>query len=457
MARKPQPRKPKKAPAASSIPPNAEDALRECEARFSLFMEHMPGIAFLKDLEGRYVYVNPNFARLTGRAPGLCPGSSDEEYWPDCAARLKAEDRRVAQTGQTLTSEDSRTIKGVTRHYQTVKFPIPDKNGVPTLIAGISVDTTAKKGAELERQNLLARLANAHQEERWRISRELHDDLTQRLAALAMDLGRVAAQCHPTAAQLKKELRTLQRRAVQAAEAARHIAHQLHPLEVDDLGLVAALRSYCEDFSKREGIAVKLTSRDIPKELKREVGSCVYKVAKESLSNVARHASAERVSVTLDGAGDVIRLRVKDFGVGFRTGRRAPTAGSDLLSMQERVAILAETSGIRSQPGEGTEVTAAVPLEAPLMEAKHTSCWRTTMGSSWPVYRACSVGATTSWNRCATAGRLWTAAVRLKPDLIIVDISMPLLNGIEAAKHIKKDVARGQDAVSHPCIPTRRI
>ncbi len=366
MAGKSQPREPNKtAPAASSIRQNAEEALRDCEALFSLFMEHMPAIAFLKDLNGRYVYVNPNFARLTGRAPGLCPGSSDEEYWPDSADRLRAEDCHVIQTGQTLTSEDARTVEGETRHYQTVKFPIPDKNGTPTLTAGISVDITARKTAEQERQNLLARLANAHQEERWRISRELHDDLTQRLAALAMDLGRLAAQPLPTATQLKKDVRTLQRRAVQAAEAARHIAHQLHPIEVDDLGLVAALRSYCEDFSKREGIAVKLTSRDIPKELKREIGSCVYKVAKESLSNVARHAAAERVSVTLDGTADLIRLRVKDFGIGFRTGLPAIERGLGLLSMQERVAMLGGNLSIRSQPGEGTEVIAAVPLEAP--------------------------------------------------------------------------------------------
>jgi PAS domain S-box-containing protein len=366
MAKKSQPHKPKRVPGASSDRQNTADALRECEAGLFLFMEHMPAVAFLKDLEGRYVYVNPNFARLTGRAPGLRPGSSDEEYWPASAERLREEDQRVIHTGQAVTSENALTTGGATRHYQTVKFSIPDKNGTPTLIAGISVDITAKKVAEQERQNLLARLANAHQEERWRISRELHDDLTQRLAALAMDLGRLAAgQRLAPDTQLKKDLRTLQRRAVQSAEAARHIAHQLHPLEVDNLGLVAALRSYCEDFSKREGIAVTLTSRDIPKELTREIGSCVYKVAKESLSNVARHAAAARVSVTLDGTADVIRLRVKDFGIGFRTGSPASDGGLGLLSMQERVAMLGGNLSIRSHPGEGTEVTVAVPLGVP--------------------------------------------------------------------------------------------
>ena len=104
------------------------------------------------------------------------------------------------------------------------------------------------------------------------------------------------------------------------------MAHELHPLELDDLGLVAALRSYCEDFSKREGIAVKLESRDMPRGLKREIGSCVYKVAKESLSNVAKHAEAERVSVVLEGAADVIRLRVKDSALVSRPARREPTA-----------------------------------------------------------------------------------------------------------------------------------
>src|SRR5260370_25757219 len=365
MARKSQPHKPKRVPGASSDRQNAAGALRECEAGLFLFMDHMPAVAFLKHLEGRYVYVNPNFVRLTGRAPGRCHGSSDEEYWPDSAARLRREDQRVIQTGQALTSEDARTTGGETRHYQTVKFPIPDKNGTPTLIAGISVDMTAKKVADQERQNLLARLANAHQEERWRISRELHDDLTQRLAALAMDLGGLAAQRMPPAIELKKELRTLQRSAVQAAEAARHIAHQLHPLEVDDLGLGAALRSYCEDFSKREGITVKLTSRDIPKELNREIGSCVYKVAKESLSNVARHAATERVSVILDGTADIIGVRVKDFGIGLMSGSPGIDGGLGLLGMQERVALLGGNLSIPSQPGQGTEVTAAVPLEAP--------------------------------------------------------------------------------------------
>jgi two-component system NarL family sensor kinase len=136
-------------------------------------------------------------------------------------------------------------------------------------------------------------------------------------------------------------------------------------LELDDLGLVAALRSYCEDFATREGIAVELESRGIPGKLRREIGSCVYKVAQESLNNVAKHAAAERVSVILDGTEESIRLRVKDSGVGFSVGPAGARVGLGLLSMEERVGLLRGSLRIRSQPGQGTEVIAHVPLEAP--------------------------------------------------------------------------------------------
>jgi PAS domain S-box-containing protein len=337
----------------------AEDALRESETRLALFMDHLPGVVFLKDLNGRYVYVNPGFVKLTGRAPGLCLGSSDEEYWPESAERLHAEDQSVIRTGHALTGEDACTFGNETRYYRTVKFPIPDKKGATKLVAGISLDITGTKVAE--QRSLAARLATAHEEERRRISRELHDDLIQRLAAMAMDLDRIAAQ---GSSRLKGSLRSLEHRMVQAAETARHIAHELHPSELDDLGLVAVLRSYCEDFAKREGIAVELKSRDVPKELRREIASCLYKVAQESLSNVAKHAAAKRVSVILEGAGECLRLRVKDSGIGFRTASPRNKVGLGMVGMEERVGMLRGTFRVWSQPGKGTQVTVEIPLGA---------------------------------------------------------------------------------------------
>jgi PAS domain S-box-containing protein len=324
-------------------------------------MEHMPAAAFLKDLHGRYLYFSPSFVDFAGRAPGIRVGTTDVENWPEFAERLREEDQTVIRTSQKVTSEDCVTDGNETRYYQTVKFPIPDKRGKTAWIGGISVDITERMEAERDRQALLKQLAQAQEEERWRISRELHDDLTQRLSNLAVDLGRVVEKSSRSS-KLRASLRSLQRRVVEAAEAARHLVHELHPLELEDLGLVATLRSYCEEFSRREGIAVKLLSRDVPKRLKREIGSCVYKVAKESLSNVAMHASADSVAVTLEGAGNAIRLSVKDSGIGFTPA--AGEGGIGLLSMKARVELVGGDFDIRSRPGEGTEVLVALPLES---------------------------------------------------------------------------------------------
>jgi PAS domain S-box-containing protein len=324
-------------------------------------MDHLPGIAFLKDLHGRYVYVSSGFVKLTGRAPGLCVGSSDEEYWPQSAERLRAEDLYVIETGHTLTAEESRTTGSETRHYETVKFPVPGKDGATVLVAGISIDITQRKVEQEKRKALLTRLANAQEEERRRISRDLHDDLVQRLAAMALDLDQIAAE---SSSRIKEGLRLLEQRIVQTAEVARHLAHRLHPSELDDLSLVTVLRSYCEDFARREGIAVHVRSRNMPTELRREISSCVYRVAQESLSNIARHAGATRVSVILEGAGRFLRLRVKDSGIGFKTESRENRLGLGLLGMEERVGLLRGRLTICSQPGKGTEITVEIPVEA---------------------------------------------------------------------------------------------
>ena len=148
--------------------------------------------------------------------------------------------------------------------------------------------------------------------------------------------------------------------------------------------------------------------------------------------------AAERVSVTLEGTADIIRLRVKDSGIGFRAGSPGITVGLGLLSMEERVGMLGGNLRIRSQPGQGTEVIVAVPLEAPMIRRSTHPAGRRPCahpgrnpGSAGWVLRHRGTGTT-------TAGRWWSAALRLRPDLIILDISMPLLNGIDAARQIKK-------------------
>jgi signal transduction histidine kinase len=225
---------------------------------------------------------------------------------------------------------------------------------------GVNVDITIRRQAQEERQALSARLVKAQEEERRRISRELHDDLTQRLAGLAMNLGGLAAE-QPTSSKLKRQLRAFQSGVAHAAEVARHVAYQLHPSELDDLGVVAALQALCEDFGRREKILVKFTNTGLPDRLNREIASCLYKVTQESLRNISKHANTKQVSVILEGTGDRIRLRVVDTGVGFSIESLGTTVGLGIQSMRERVRLVNGSLIIRSQPGQGTEIIAEVP------------------------------------------------------------------------------------------------
>jgi PAS domain S-box-containing protein len=130
----------------------AEEALRESEERFSGFMRHMPAAAFMKDLESRYVYVNQGFGKLTARAPGLCLGASDEEYWPASAGRLREQDLDVIASGRVVIEEDAWSgANNEVRYYQTVKFPIPGPDGAPTMVGGVLMDITERKGTPFRR------------------------------------------------------------------------------------------------------------------------------------------------------------------------------------------------------------------------------------------------------------------------------------------------------------------
>src|SRR5262249_11207017 len=148
------------------------------------------------------------------------------------------------------------------------------------------------------------------------IARELHDDLTQRLAVLAIEAGMLErlAACPP---DVGDKARGMREELVTLAEAVHSLSRQLHPSILDDLGLADALRSECQSFEQRDGIAVKYHAQDVPADLPRDAALCVYRVAQEALRNVARHARARRASVRLTGAGDELVLCVRDRGVGF--------------------------------------------------------------------------------------------------------------------------------------------
>jgi PAS domain S-box-containing protein len=217
-----------------------------------------------------------------------------------------------------------------------------------------------RKKVEEARTDLLRRLVHAQEEERRRIARELHDDLTQRLAVLAIDAGTI--EHLPGSPQdVGIKARRMHDQLVALSESVHSLSRQLHPSILDDLGLVDALRSECLSLEQRDGIAVKYHAQEIPTAFPRGVALCVYRVTQEALRNIARHARSPRASVRLVATERELVLHVRDWGVGFRPAARG-RLGLGLESMRERARLIRARLTVRSRPGEGARVTLRVPL-----------------------------------------------------------------------------------------------
>ena len=224
------------------------------------------------------------------------------------------------------------------------------------LITALLVQHARRRRAEKESVHLGGRLLTAHEDERRRLARELHDDLTQRLARLAIDAGRM--ENAPAAAE---GMRPLREDLVRLSEDVHAMSYRLHPSVLDDLGLVEALRGECERLVRSGALRVDVEANGVPAALNAEAALCLFRVAQEALSNAARHARASAVTVLLAPSGKGMQLAVSDNGSGFDQDGPRYHASLGLASMRERVGLLQGHFAIASTPGRGTTVVAWVP------------------------------------------------------------------------------------------------
>jgi signal transduction histidine kinase len=229
------------------------------------------------------------------------------------------------------------------------------------LIAGLLVQRARARRAEGKSAALAGRLITAHEDERQRLARELHDDLTQRLARLAIDAAGIE---RGAGADLPVGIaRSMREELVRLSEDVHALSYRLHPSVLDDLGLEAALKAECDRLSRQQRVAVEVDVRELPEPLTRETALCVFRVAQEALRNIARHAHARAVVVSLAGRDGGVQVAVSDDGCGFDLTRRNG-ASLGQMSMRERVRLLGGELDIESTPGQGTTVVAWVPLRS---------------------------------------------------------------------------------------------
>jgi signal transduction histidine kinase len=210
-------------------------------------------------------------------------------------------------------------------------------------------------------RNLASQLLTAQETERRLISRELHDDLTQRLAALAMEAEMFEQQMPPQGAGAVR-LKEMKDKLVTLSIDVHSLSRRLHPSILDDLGLPDAIASECARFQRQDSIAVNFKAENITEEIPPDVAVCLYRIAQESLRNISRHAEATEVTILLVGKNDSILLTIMDNGNGFDPDRVKGKQGLGLDSMKERASLIGGDFSIKSQPGQGTVIEVLVPL-----------------------------------------------------------------------------------------------
>jgi two-component system sensor histidine kinase UhpB len=212
-------------------------------------------------------------------------------------------------------------------------------------------------------RHLAGRLMTAQEEERRRIARDLHDDVSQELAAQSMALSALRDRLHDDAPPaMREDVARLQARTVDLANAIRHLSHSLHPGILQHAGLVAALRGYCRDFEREHGLAVTFRGDGELATVPPPVALCLYRVTQEGLGNVARHAAARHAVVTVGREKDDLILTIGDDGRGFDLSAARRRHGLGLISLDERVRLVGGRMTIDSHSQRGTELRIVVPL-----------------------------------------------------------------------------------------------
>jgi PAS domain S-box-containing protein len=350
----------------------AEAALRESDERFRVtFFQAAVGIA-QTSLDGQWLLLNPRFCEILGYSEDELRGKTfvDMTHPDDREASLSAHRKFLAGEIASWSSEKRYIRKdGITVWARVFVSLVRNKQNEAQYLVSVVEDITEKIQAERalqqSRQELRAlagRLIDAEETERKRIARELHDDLSQKLALLAFDTGSLVLAPPSSLEEMKEPLRNLQTRVVQLSQDVRQISHRLHPSILEDLGLTAALQELCEELSAREGIEIVFEQEAVPKALPVEIASCLYRVSQAALHNVIKHSRANQAQLKVSGSPEGIQLRIHDTGVGFDSESASPQNGLGIVSMKERVLLVQGEFSICSRPGQGTTVEIFVPL-----------------------------------------------------------------------------------------------
>jgi PAS domain S-box-containing protein len=286
---------------------------------------------------------------------------------------VHAEDRaRVTElvseamkTGRPMTAEWRVVWPDGSVHWITGRWQVlMSESGEPLRMIGVNGDVTERKVAEAALANVSRKLIEAHEQERTRIGRDLHDDVVQRLALLSIDLEGVQQDVPDAASELRTRIGALRSETTQITSDVQLLSHELHSSRLEYLGIVGAAKNFCKDFGERQKLEIDFQSHDLPTALPNELSLSLFRVLQEALRNATKHSGVKRFDVRLWGSTGEIHLTVSDLGAGFDTETALKGTGLGLTSMQERLRLVGGELSINSQPKGGTTIQARVPFDS---------------------------------------------------------------------------------------------
>jgi PAS domain S-box-containing protein len=464
----------------------AEEAVAAAHGQVQSIIDNTTAIIYAFDLEERFVLANAALAKLLNSTPEQMIGKRRHEFMPkEDADWHEANDRQAIEAGKAMEFEERSQLQGRSITWLTTKFPLRDARGRIYAVAGISADVSERKKAEealrewnatleskvVERtaelrhrarqlQKMTLEVSLTEDRERKRMAEILHDDLQQIIAGAKFHLSllknrvKYDASLQAVATRIDDMLRD-------AIEKSRGLAHELSPAILRHGDFTETLDWLANQMRAKHGLAIHVQAHGSAEVQSDAVRTFLYKTAQELLFNVVKHARVKEAAVRMRRHGQCVCLSVSDRGRGFDPQKLRETTGFGLLSIRERIELLGGRMKIKSHKGKGSTLFIAVPDGEKSEDRRQTTVDRDAFagpssGSRLRVLLADDHRIVREGLRAllsdepdvvvvgeAAHGReAVDMALRLKPDVVIMDVSMPLIDGDDATREIKEHLPK---------------
>lgn len=341
----------------------AEQALRETEERFRMIANSAPVFIWMSGTDKLCTYFNQAWLDFTGRRleQELGNGWSEGVHPDDLGACMEQYSRNFDAHVPFTLNYRLRDKDGEYRWVVYHGIPRFAPDGSFAGYIGSCVDETDRRAAEDALRDINLKLIEAQERERRHIARELHDDINQRLAMLAIEIQQLDASQTVTPS-FRARLTKLFNHAVEVSTAVQALSHELHSSSLEHIGIVAAAKSFCREFAHRQKVKVEFNNEDLPVAVPSEVELALYRTLQEGLHNAAKHSGVAKFYVDLHAKNGAIELQIRDSGAGFDPRTATKGKGLGLVSIQERILPLNGSFSIVSAPHQGTELSVRIPL-----------------------------------------------------------------------------------------------